>query len=1294
MAATIVTFLGYTSPVETNGAIVQPSPSAVDYPAGGWNATFNNGLLDLNLGGWIGPPHAEQRIYLVAKVDCVLNNGVWTSDSVRDGAKFWLFPNNETSVHPDIDVRLGSLDFKSNSNHGLGVRGGRIVFQDVEHTWATDPAAPLVLVNPSIPIDFNKGVAQIDHGALELVACNIRGPITKKVTCFSRSHVSRGTVDIPLGSPPPSLSVIFDAAGNKALPLHVDVLDRKKTSVDSGNPMVAALSITNYALRLNLLRSAADTIATAVSALATGASLPLTTHFLSNRQNAASLWNGPASLALGVRAGDAVRPASLFVISPNLTLQPSSATPVHGVAPDAEFAFQGAATFLLDTASEPHHPNPKGFDPPIVREITYPYLRWSNLAGMSAKPVTLMHAGKSTVAGQIAGSAGAAIEAVGLSGSTLALPLLDRPRLLQSGTNGQDHIKFLDSLLASPSYPLVETTHDSGRVMSPPSGGSSMVLSTLFAADKPTYHPFNNLYNLGDRFTLDCRDNGTTHDFLVIPQDAQFAKCQLDGLLGGPSSPFNMQGTPASGILKLSRGIRLRAICAQLGITPPFSPDDPINSPNWVGLIVFKVMATTNGGNALAKLFGNATFTMPYLAVTAKDGSNAFDFTGTLTYENVTPLPTPAGDANFRISNVNAFWQNSTLQKLDIDGTLNVGNFLGLTLNPPQRVTITGRYDSKTASVRFASRFDPIDLLPATVSGAPIKTLRIDSVDLVFNNDGATIIAGGLISVSGFTLGSFSIDGPGSPVDFTKLAFSFKGSSGLSAIDISIDYAALQLNQDNISFDWGSFKIALTGIVMAKDASWWSSIPVLHIGSGSPANAPSAAVTLSLSLMKLPALAAKSVDRLTLKIIVGMLPAGGNWSVNFWAAIQAVDFKGLELDLLQFATIKIKELSMNQSGDVAEFKADGVEVEILSKKIATVTVRIFNRAGESGFLAFVAPQSISSWFQINWLLAGHNIAIPDDIIADLITINPSGGDDTDQLGTDLANANLIPAPGQGNGSWLFGAGIHVADQILVGRAVFQDEGFCGIALHSVLLKEWFNLDISIGVAYRRGSRPEQDTFFVALTVPQVTLPAFDFMGGVISLEIAMNGDFKLDVGFPSLAANGVARSWDRCFGAVVGIFQGSGGFYLTKGTPGAVQTVTGLRLGGGYAIQAGFGAAFGAGIFSVVVTIGIYAIVEGEFVLDNGKLVHFRLSGAIGVLFRGVGQLNWWVISVTVSVVVAAEARTTIEWTTGSKVNIDFDFTVYASASAQACIGGRWFHLCKSISVSIPMRVHYPVQIG
>src|SRR4051812_41583572 len=101
MAATIVTFLGYTCLVE-NGVVAEPSPSAVDYVGAGWAASFNNGLLTLNLGGSIGPPHAVQRIFLFAKVDCVLNNGVWTPNNVRPGARFWLFPNSETSIHPNI----------------------------------------------------------------------------------------------------------------------------------------------------------------------------------------------------------------------------------------------------------------------------------------------------------------------------------------------------------------------------------------------------------------------------------------------------------------------------------------------------------------------------------------------------------------------------------------------------------------------------------------------------------------------------------------------------------------------------------------------------------------------------------------------------------------------------------------------------------------------------------------------------------------------------------------------------------------------------------------------------------------------------------------------------------------------------------------------------------------------------------------------------------------------------------------------------------------------------------------
>ena len=195
MTATIVTFLGYTCQVEFNGAIIEPSPSAVEYGGTGWSPTFNtnDGLLDLNLGGWIGPTNAFQRIYLVAKVDCVLNNGVWTPDSVRAGAQFWLFPNDETvrtSQHRRSS-RFTGLQIEQQSRSGGPGRKDRLSERE-KHTWATDPASPLALINPSIPIDFKKGVAQIDRGALELVASNIRGPITKQVKLLPpQSHSPR-----------------------------------------------------------------------------------------------------------------------------------------------------------------------------------------------------------------------------------------------------------------------------------------------------------------------------------------------------------------------------------------------------------------------------------------------------------------------------------------------------------------------------------------------------------------------------------------------------------------------------------------------------------------------------------------------------------------------------------------------------------------------------------------------------------------------------------------------------------------------------------------------------------------------------------------------------------------------------------------------------------------------------------------------------------------------------------------------------------------------------------------------
>ncbi len=236
-----------------------------------------------------------------------------------------------------------------------------------------------------------------------------------------------------------------------------------------------------------------------------------------------------------------------------------------------------------------------------------------------------------------------------------------------------------------------------------------------------------------------------------------------------------------------------------------------------------------------------------------------------------------------------------------------------------------------------------------------------------------------------------------------------------------------------------------------------------------------------------------------------------------------------------------------------------------------------------------------------------------------------------------------------------------------------------------------------------------------MTVPQVAIADISFTGGIVAFDWGTNGSFLLDLGFPWPDGTG-ARHWERALGAIVTPFQGSGGFYVERRNLSVPVLVTkpdgtalqATELAAGYAVQVGLGAAFGGGIFTAWVTIGLYATLEGDFYLaksDNGRqdMVALRISGAFGVLFRGHAGLQWWIISIDVDITVGAEASTTLSWNPHGLALPDvpqtqgliliFDFTVYASAQASACIRLGFVSLCRGISVSIPMRAQYQLHL-
>ena len=209
------------------------------------------------------------------------------------------------------------------------------------------------------------------------------------------------------------------------------------------------------------------------------------------------------------------------------------------------------------------------------------------------------------------------------------------------------------------------------------------------------------------------------------------------------------------------------------------------------------------------------------------------------------------------------------------------------------------------------------------------------------------------------------------------------------------------------------------------------------------------------------------------------------------------------------------------------------------------------------------------------------------------------------------------------------------------------------------------------------------------------------------------GRLRPQPGFPLLRSGGGGREWNRSLGAIVGIFQGSGGFDSAKRTSSIAikddQDRQLLQLSTGFALQVGYGASFGGGPFKVFVTIGIYAIAEGDALVAEQTLQQLVLAAAVGILVRGRGELDWWIISISVEVTIEAEARTQIAWCNKKydaahnlpavqpidegKFVVTVDFFVQASVRAEACLGSGWFKVCKGIDVSVGIGVRHSLTL-
>lgn len=580
---------------------------------------------------------------------------------------------------------------------------------------------------------------------------------------------------------------------------------------------------------------------------------------------------------------------------------------------------------------------------------------------------------------------------------------------------------------------------------------------------------------------------------------------------------------------------------------------------------------------------------------------------------------------------------------------------------------------------------------------------------------------------AGFSIaGEFFSKVGGRRILFRNLGIRLEGIAQLLPRMMEITYPSLTFNLDLPHVELFGNALRMKLHQLALNWSGGFEFPgFLDLGLQSPqwdAKLPNVFFSGRIDFGSLPAFFARNLSGFSLELGLGLNfdPARAAIGKGRQIALRGFGFDGLNLDLLSFLQVSINRIALGPMTSQAG-QAIGARITIETATVKLLKYTIFDSAsggffslkdgGGDGFWAYFPERPDKSFlFFFDWGFVAKNVDF-DPAVAKLLLLPPlpnetvADAQAAQAKGKELTKMweenKIRPATDTAGRGWTFAAGMTVLDGALKGRALVQDSGFAGLTLWGPKLKEWFGYDFSFCGIYRKNITPGEDYFFISTTLPAVTIGTVHFTGGVVALEIYTSGDFMLDFGFPWNKPGG-GREWRRTIGAIVTPGQASAGFYIRKREASLPATGTMLSISAGFAVQWGLGAAFGGGIFKAWVRIGLYAILEGRVDLRVGgdsKLLALVVAGAGGVLVEGEGSINWWVISVRVYVCASAEVRLELAWYSkqhpntpnpqDEKVRLNLRAELYVSASAEACVGGGWFKVCRSITVGLTIPATY-----
>ena len=272
-----------------------------------------------------------------------------------------------------------------------------------------------------------------------------------------------------------------------------------------------------------------------------------------------------------------------------------------------------------------------------------------------------------------------------------------------------------------------------------------------------------------------------------------------------------------------------------------------------------------------------------------------------------------------------------------------------------------------------------------------------------------------------------------------------------------------------------------------------------------------------------------------------------------------------------------------------------------------------------------------------------------------------------------------------NNKWLIGMEFTLLDFINI-SAVFNDPKLYGI----LIALNGEKADILDGFKFEMRYEKLSDSlggYKGKLTIPhemqRLEFGTFTVILPECYLEIYNNGDFKIDVGFPT------DLDFSRSMRIEAFPYLGSGGFYLARLSPGTskshIPQIDKFNpiIEFGVGMELGVGKSIDKGILKAGLSLTFLGVLEGilAFYKPIEGVRYYRLEGAFGVAGKLYGEVDFSIISARVEALVQAVASVTLK--AYKAIPIVVEVKVSARAEVKVKFGPLKVKISKSFNQNI-----------